>query len=115
MAEEASFEVSAEVQFSGSGQSGSGKMVKISRKGVQIEAPEAVKAETNMSIAFRFFDTSTPIHVPVKVTESSTGGFYTEFMDLQVVTKNMLRMMLSKLKQVPADQRSPIALLRPPV
>ena len=109
------FEVSARVAFAGSGSSGEGVMTEISRRGVRVEAPCAqVRPESSVSLAFRFFETSTPIRVPAKVVEQDSGVFAAEFVGLQVVTRHMLRLMLSKLRNRLEGDRSELALLREP-
>lgn len=109
---EGGLEVHAPADYEGKAGEGTGILTSISLKQVQVEKVSAPVSQDRLYLSFRIFETSTPVRLASRVLQASGEGFCAEFTGLQPATRNILRMVLSKLKSGGPRVRSKTSLMR---
>lgn len=112
MADEGMHQVSAPATYQVKGRAGTGTITSINVRLAKIEEASLAVTDGPVKLSFRFFETSEPVHLEAKVSQAESGSFSVEFAGVQVVAKHMLRMIVRKLKDRPADEMSKTALMK---
>jgi len=105
-------DVQASVDYDGRAGKGSGVLSSISIKQVLVERITSPVSEDKLYLSFRVFETSTPMRIASRVVQASQDGFCAELAEMQPVTRNILRMVLVKLKTGGPSVRSMTSLLK---
>ncbi len=105
-------DVHAPAEYDGKAGNGRGVLTSISLKQVQVEQTTSAVAEERLYLSFRIFETSTPVRLVSRVLQATPNSFCAELSGMQPATRNVLRMVLSKLKVGGESVRSKTSLMK---
>ena len=104
--------VNARINYDCKAGTGEGRLVEIAAKGARVaQADLSLGAGENVALSYSFFATSTPVRMTAEVKEGAGDSFTAHFTNVDPILKNMLRLILRKLKNQPEGQPCNDALL----
>jgi len=105
-------QVHAPAEYDGKAGNGRGIVTSISIKQALVEETSSSVSEERIYLSLRIFETSTPVRLVSRVVEASQNSFCAEFTDLPPATRNILRMVIAKLKTGGESVRSMTSLMK---
>jgi hypothetical protein len=105
--------VSFAIEYSGRSVRGTGTVRNISSSGALIENAEPLLlAGGEVQLSFSIFGNSLPITVPAKVVRETETGFGVEFLEMNVRSRKILKMAITKALNRPDQSEEDSTLLR---